>query len=182
MKKALIIIDMQKAFFANSALEKERIVLTNECNELSRAAREHQCPVFSLRTVHSPSRDTWTLNMLDDDKGYLFENDDDAEYVEGLDIEETIEIKKTRDSGFWQTDLLMRLRRKGIDTVVLCGVSTHSCVALTATDAYNANLRVELAIDAIASHDPAYHDSCLSMLSQEYRMKQLHNNEISWND
>lgn len=173
--KALIVVDMQRAFFANDELEKKRESLTRACNKLTNYALSRNCPIFMLRTLHTRDRKTWTLNMMDDNEGYLFDGDDDAQYIDGLNTFGTIEIIKTRDSGFWQTKLLSEIRSRSITNVVICGVSTHSCVAETAIDAYNANLRVELAVEAIASHDPRYHESTLSMLRQEYRMTLLEN-------
>lgn len=178
MNRALIVVDMQKAFFANSNLQKNKAKMIAACNQLIEEFKLNRLPIYMLRTVHNKTKETWTLNMLDDEEGYLFYGDDDSDYVKGLDIENKIEIIKTRDSGFWETNLLSSLRGNNIDCVVICGVSTHSCVALTAIDAYNANLRVELAVEAIASHDPRYHDTMLAMLHQEYRMKLRNNNEI----
>ena len=180
MKKALIVVDMQRAFFANESLEARRSELTKACNELIDRARAHDCSVFMLRTLHQRDRSTWSLNMLDDGQGYLLDGDQDGAYVDGLIVDKTKEIIKTRDSGFWQTDLLTHLRQNAITDVVICGVSTHTCVAETSSDAYSANLRVELAIDGIGTHDPAFHESTLALLKQEYRMKTLHNDEISW--
>lgn len=180
MKKALIVVDMQKAYFANEALERQRERLTATCNQLITSALDHAVPVFLLRTEHTRTRETWTLNMLDDDQGYLFAGDDDAAYVDGLETRGCTEVVKTRDSGFWQTDLLARLRQLSVDTVVLAGVSTHTCVAQTAADAYSANLRVELAVDAIATHDPKYHDAMLELLESEYRMKRLVADDVAW--
>ncbi|HXF53900.1 MAG TPA: isochorismatase family protein [Hyphomicrobiaceae bacterium] len=44
-------------------------------------------------------------------------------------------LEKTKASAFFQTPLLAYLVRQGIDTVVVCGVSTSGCVRATAVDA-----------------------------------------------
>lgn len=178
MSKALIIIDMQRAFFEQEPLLGQRVRLVEACNGLIRSAREHDMPVITLRTMHSHLRDTWTLNMLDDDRGFLFADDEDSSYLEGLDISGAHEIIKTRDSGFWGTKLEQYLREHDIDMVVLAGVSTHLCIYQTAQDAYNLNLRVELAADAIASERPELHDTFMDLLQQHYRMTTLHGAEL----
>lgn len=175
---ALLIIDMQNAYFNNSALDEHKTELIEACNELVAHAKQQSWPVFTIRTVHKKDKSTWTLNTLDDQSGYLFEDSTDAQIVDGLDTTGTTEVIKTRDSAFYGTDLLTQLRTRSIDQVILCGVSTHSCVMLTAADAYAANLRVILARDAICSHDPNYHTSTLEMLQQEYRQQSLSNTDI----
>lgn len=46
---------------------------------------------------------------------------------------EHVEVTKTRDSASFDTDLTARLEQLGVDHLLLCGVSTHSCVSQTAT-------------------------------------------------
>lgn len=166
---ALVIVDMQKAYFRNDALEAARDELTSTCNELIDQARRRDIPVFNVVTKHARDRSTWTLNMLDDGEGYLFEDDEDVEVVDGLQIEKAIEVVKTRDSAFFDTTLYEELKQRNIETVVIAGVSTHTCIFQTAADAYAHNLRVVLAGDAIASHEPSLHQGALDLLWQEYR-------------
>lgn len=177
-KTALLVIDMQNAYFNNSALEEHRSQLIYYCNKLITHAQQHSWPTFMVRTVHAKDTSTWTLNMLDDARGYLYDGDEDAQLVRGLKVNGTIKLPKTRDSAFYDTTLLTQLREREIERLVLCGVSTHSCIMLTAADAYAANLRVTLASDAIYSHDPRYHESTLEMLQQEYRQGLLTHDAI----
>lgn len=177
-KTALLVIDMQHAYFNNDALEERKTDLIAHCNELIEHAKKSSWPVYTIRTVHRRDTSTWSLNMLDDEDGYLFNGEKDADFVEGLATTNTIEVQKTRDSALFSTNLLTQLRTKGIEHVVLCGISTHLCVMLTAADVYAANIRVTLASDAIYSHDPKYHDSTLEMLQQEYRQKLLSSADI----
>lgn len=180
MKKlALVIIDMQKAYFNNDALEVKRETLTTACNELTANAKANDIPVFSVVTKHQKDGSTWTLNMIDDRAGYLFTGETDSEVVEGLDVTGAVTIVKTRDSAFYETELLEQLRQRDIETVVLAGVSTHTCVFQTAADAYARNIRVILARDAIASHDPGRHDSALDVLETEYRQASIANPKIA---
>ena len=109
--------------------------------------------------------------MLDDDQGFLFEGSEQAKNLQGLEIQEATEVIKLRDSAFWQTDLRDRLERDGVDSLVLAGVSSHTCIASTAADAYAANQRVWLASDAIASADPDFATTTLELLKKEYRQK-----------
>ena len=175
---ALLIIDMQKAYFHNDALKKREPELVAAVNELIDWARATDRPVFNVVTHHQRDRSTWTLNMLDDDKGYLFTDASDSDVVDGLKVSQAEMVVKTRDSAFHGTDLTKRLEAYGVDTIVLAGVSTHGCVLLTATDAYALNLRVIIASDAVATHDPRFHQPILDMLAQEYRQPSRSNREL----
>jgi nicotinamidase-related amidase len=46
-------------------------------------------------------------------------------------------LAKTKASGFFQSPLNAYLVREGIDTVVVCGVSTSGCVRATAVDSFS---------------------------------------------
>lgn len=176
---ALIIIDMQQAYFAAGELQDARERLIASCNELIDMARRAGRPVIFIRTAHARTPSTWTLNMRDDDQGYLFEGSDDVKLMEGLVSEEgDAHITKLRDSAFHATIFEQMLRELHIDTLILAGVSTHSCIMQTAADAYARNFRVILAEGAIGTHDSTYHESTLKMLSQEYRQVRASPSEL----
>lgn len=175
---ALLIIDMQKAFFEDGALGNRQEALVAACNSVIRDAREAGVATYVIRTEHQRDRSTWTLSMLDDDQGFLFSGTEQAEPVDGLEIEGLPELVKTRDSAFFGTDLLQRLRNLSVDTVVLAGVATHNCVAQTAADAYANNLRVVYATDAIASTNEEYAQNVLTVLTDEYRQQAMDAGEV----
>jgi nicotinamidase-related amidase len=58
---------------------------------------------------------------------------------------------KKRLSAFYGTELDTLLRALRVETVVLCGINTNTCVLCTAFDAFNRDLRVIVAGDAVAS-------------------------------
>jgi nicotinamidase-related amidase len=61
--------------------------------------------------------------------------------------EDTI-VRKPRYGAFFGTTLAQRLRQKGQDTVVVCGISLAGGVETTVRDAHNADLRSILVSDA----------------------------------
>lgn len=166
---ALLVIDMQNAFFEDEKLGAAQETLVAACNGLIVAARTGGAPVLLARTEHLRDRSTWTLSMLDDDQGFIFRGTHQAEFVEGLDVEGIETVTKTRDSAFFGTDLAERLRAQGVESVVLAGVSTHNCVAHTGADAFAQNFRVSYALDAIGSTNDDYAAAMLEILSVEYR-------------
>ncbi len=173
-RTALLVIDMQNSYFDFPELEEQREPVTEKVNELIRAAREGGCPIVLIRTQHERDRSTWTVNMQDDDQGFAYPGTEQAEYVAGLDTEDGVGLVKTRDSAFFDTDLAARLRNLGVSHLVLCGISTHSCVAQTAIDAFAHNFRAAVARDAVASENPDLSRALLAFLEDEMRQDVLH--------
>lgn len=171
LKPAVVIIDMQNAFFSAGPLQQLHERLVSRCNALHAWATARDIPVFRVRTEHRRDRSTWTLNMLEDDMGFLLAGDSDAASLSGLETEATIEVVKTRDSAFHQTALAGLLADRDVGVLVLAGVSSHTCVAATAADAYAHNLHVIFAEDAIASHRKELHEPALATLCDEYRLE-----------
>lgn len=176
---AVLVIDMQKAFFEDPALGRRQENTVRACNALIAAAKRENVNILLVKTEHERDKSTWTLNMLEDDQGFIFRGTDQAEFVPGLTTEGLPHLLKTRDSAFLGTDLLLRLRNWKADTIVLAGVSTHNCIAQTAADAFAHNIRVIYAADATASEDGNAAATVLDILSHEYRQRVLPLTEIT---
>ncbi|BBE24424.1 nicotinamidase [Arthrobacter sp. MN05-02] len=168
-RAALLIIDMQNAFFEDDMLADVQDSLVAACNALIDAARRGGSPVLVARTEHLPDRSTWTTSMLDDDQGFIFRGTHQAAIVDRLRVQGLETVTKTRDSAFFGTDLAERLRNHAVERLVLAGVSTHNCVAHTGADAFAHDFRVSYALDAIGSTNADYAAAMLEILSVEYR-------------
>lgn len=168
---ALVIIDMQDAYFKSPGLVSRKRRLVNAINRL--VAEHHQSGdlVFNIRTVHRRDKSTWTLNMLQDKQGFAFEDSKETRPIEGLELGGAHEIIKTRDSAFHGTDLLDRLRNDHVTAITLAGVSTHSCIFHTAAAAYAHNLTVTVAADAVGDEDEEMAAQALEYLRREYRQE-----------
>lgn len=177
MKTALLVIDLENAFFENGALAAERDRVVRACNELIAAARESDARVLLLRTEHERDGSTWTLSMLDDEQGFAFHGTEQAQLLPELDTEGLPQLVKRRDSAFWGTDLLQRLRTWEVEQLLLAGVSTHLCLAQTASDAYAHNFRVAFAGEAMGAETPERADAMLDVLLKEYRQTKLSQEE-----
>jgi nicotinamidase-related amidase len=64
-----------------------------------------------------------------------------------------LQVVKKRYSAFFGTQLDDIIRMHGIDMLVRAGVNTHACVRATAIDAYQRDLDVIIAREAVGSHD-----------------------------
>ena len=167
LRDALLLVDLQEAFFEAPELKRHRAEIVESANALYRAAQRAQVPVFVITTVHSRDRSTWTLSMLDDDQGYLFSGDPGTELVHELETEGTTRLEKSRDSAWFGTDLLLRIHNLGVDRVVIAGVSTHACIAQTTRDAYANNIRAAIVPDAIGDERPDHRETVLDQLVED---------------
>jgi nicotinamidase-related amidase len=168
---ALLVIDMQNAYFEDPALAAQQDQLVAACNELLEAFASNGHKALLIGTEHERDKSTWSLNMLDDDQGFIFRGSDQARFVSGLAVDGLPQLVKTRDSAFMGTDLLSRLRNWDVDEVVLAGVSTHNCIAQTGADAFARNIRVTYAEDATGSENVRAATDMLRILSAEYRQQ-----------
>jgi nicotinamidase-related amidase len=77
--------------------------------------------------------------------------------------DETIIAKKSY-SGFFKTELDEVLRGRGVDTIVVCGLTTECCVDGTVRDGYNLEYHVFLISDACACYGDDLHQAALRAL------------------
>src|SRR5690606_41609696 len=95
----------------------------------------------------------WTIDRHANDEGFACPGTAQAASVDELDTTDAVDITKTRDDAFHGTRLDEVLTELGVTHLLLGGVSTHSCVAATATSAFAHGYHVAIAGDAIASEN-----------------------------
>ena len=66
-------------------------------------------------------------------------------------------VRKVRVGAFSTTDLDAQLRERGVDTLILAGISTSGVVLSTVRDASDRDYRVVVLEDATADPDPEVH-------------------------
>ena len=67
-------------------------------------------------------------------------------------------VRKTRVGAFSTTDLHEQLRARGIDTLVLAGISTSGVVLSTVRDGHDRDYALYVLADASADPDPEIHE------------------------
>src|ERR1700736_1425508 len=76
-------------------------------------------------------------------------------------------IDKPGKGAFYQTDLEIMLRNRGIETLLVCGVTTEVCVNTTVREANDRGLRSIVLADCCASYFPEFHDVGLKMIKAQ---------------
>ena len=73
-----------------------------------------------------------------------------------------IVITKRQWGAFYGTELDLQLRRRGIDTIILCGISTTMGVESTARDAFERGYQQVFVEDAMAARGPEEHQATVA--------------------
>ena len=79
-------------------------------------------------------------------------------------------IEKTRYSAFYGTDLDARLKALGVDTLVVCGLTTECCVDSTVRDAFHHDYHAFVVADACAAYEHDLHEGALKSLELSYAL------------
>ncbi|HUD87367.1 MAG TPA: isochorismatase family cysteine hydrolase [Xanthobacteraceae bacterium] len=76
-------------------------------------------------------------------------------------------IDKPGKGAFYQTDIELMLRNRGIDTLFVAGVTTEVCVNTTVREANDRGFRCVVLSDCCASYFPQFHEAGLAMIKAQ---------------
>jgi maleamate amidohydrolase len=77
-------------------------------------------------------------------------------------------VTKQFPSAFFGTDLAQQLHGRGVDTVLVAGLTTSGCVRATALDALCHGFAPLVVSDACGDRDPKVHEANLFDLQAKY--------------
>lgn len=180
---ALLVVDMQVDFaspegaagLAGHNLSAVPQAVSN-AGRLAESARAAGVPVIFVRLETSPEQDSpaWIERVRrrgdTPEKALALcrAGTRGAELVLSPDAARDIVIGKQRYSAFVGTSLESILKERGLDTLVVCGLTTECCVDSTVRDAFQRDYHVFLAGDACASYDSALHEAALRSLEMHF--------------
>ena len=117
--------------------------------------------------MHVIAKKETMLNVISDESFSrpTLQSLDWAEFVpEIAPTPKDIIIDKKQWGAFYGTDLELQLRRRGIDTIVLCGIATDFGVESTARFAYEYGFQQIFAEDAMASRSDEQHNAAVNFI------------------
>ena len=142
MKPALLVIDVQKAFFEEDPVTVRSLESAVEyINEAIRFFRERDLPIVSI--LHK------------DEESGLVEGTPGFEMHESLDLlPSDLRIVKTYGNAFNKTSLAEDLRALGVDTVIITGFCAEFCILSTCRGAEDLDFTPILFRGSLASGFP----------------------------
>ncbi|WP_258084369.1 isochorismatase family protein [Thermococcus thermotolerans] len=173
---AVLAIDLQayfltpesRAFLPSAPRFVPRLV------EFYRAVEKLGVPIIFIRHFHRGDIMTrwWDGNMpRDDPLNELLE--------EFKPFARTVIEKRTYDA-FHGTDLEERLRKLGVETVVITGVMTHLCCETTAREAFVRGFNVVFPVDGTLTQNRLFHEATLRNLSHGFAVTPLLLEVLEW--
>jgi len=187
-RTALLVIDMQRDFLlpegyaAQAGLDIAPLVATiRPIEKLLAVGRKAGLLIVHTREGHVPDLSDCPPYKLErsrragaeiGSKGplgrLLIRGEVGHDFVEVLrPLEREIVIDKSGYSAFVHTGLQQMLTKRGIETLILTGVTTEVCVSSTLRTAIDLGYRCITVSDACASGDPDLHKAALAMIGVE---------------
>jgi len=159
-RTALLVIDLQRGIVAMPTGPRSSVEVVARAAQLAKALRAAGGTVILVRVTPSPDGKD-SLRPITDapaQAGGRALPPDWSEIVPELAPEATdIVITKRQWGAFYGTELDLQLRRRSIDTIVLCGISTSIGVESTARDAFERGYKQIFVEDAMAAREAAEH-------------------------
>ena len=178
-RTALLVIDIQRDFAApggfceraGSDLSTMEAAI-DAVQAIIPAARRAGLTLAFMRVITSDETDPPAMLRLMERRGraggaaLCRAGTEGAEYYRVRPEPGDIEVEKIRYDSFLETDLDAQLRARGIDTLIVTGVSTDCCVDSTARAAFQRDYDVFVVIDACAASLPHLHHGALAALER----------------
>jgi len=161
---ALVVIDLQKGIAGYPTQPHTAATVISNAAKLVKTFREKKMPVCLVHVTLSPET---ALKVKSDSTFTRTEPfpPDWAEFIpEIAPVATDIIIGKKQWGAFYGTDLELQLRRRGMDTIILCGIATDYGVESTARFAYEYGFNTVFAEDAMASHTKEQHECAVNFI------------------
>jgi nicotinamidase-related amidase len=187
-RTALLVIDMQRDFLlpegyaAQAGLDIVPLVATiRPIGKLLAVGRKAGLLIVHTREGHLPDLSDCPPYKLErsrragaeiGSKGplgrLLVRGEIGHDFVEAVrPLEQEVVIDKPGYSAFAHTGLQQVLTKRGIETLIMTGVTTEVCVSSTLRAAIDLGYRCITVSNACASGDPALHKAALAMIAVE---------------
>jgi nicotinamidase-related amidase len=157
---ALVLIDLQNGIVSRTLAPHSATNVVERSVQLAHACRAKGGPIVAVHVTFSADGADRLRQPVDEAMavppgGFPAGWSELAPEIAALDPEVT--ITKRQWGAFHGTELDLQLRRRGVTTIVLCGIATNFGVEMTAREAWQHGYNVVIAEDACSSMDLELH-------------------------
>ncbi|MCF7930266.1 MAG: cysteine hydrolase [Acholeplasmataceae bacterium] len=183
-KTALVIVDMQRDFcefggfgeaLGNDITPTKSIIPT--VRKILDAAREADMFIVHTREGHRPDmsdvpkakmRRFNSIGEVGPMGRILIRGEYGHDIVDELKpLKGEVVLDKPGKGAFYQTDLHSILQNKQIESLIVCGVTTHVCVHTTIREANDRGYECLMIEDGTAAFDPRDQEAAIRMINQQ---------------
>jgi nicotinamidase-related amidase len=160
---ALVVIDLQRGIVATPTVPNPLPDVVANASRLAQHFRTRQALVVLVRVDPGPGGILFPRPITDIERPRVNPGQDWAEILPELGPEAgDVIVTKHHPCAFNGTDLDIHLRRRGIGTIVLCGIATNIGVEATARIGFEYGYNLVFADDAMAARDAELHTMSVS--------------------
>jgi nicotinamidase-related amidase len=161
---ALLVIDLQGSLSQQTYPRTTDDVVASATGLIA-AARESGVMVIHVRAGNEPDGQDWIFAETDDDRPRRVWGPEDMLIDSRVEPREgDLVITKRQWGSFYDSGLELQLRRRGLDTLILCGIATNFAVESTARDGWERGFRLLFAEDAMAGLAPGDHEFAVARI------------------
>jgi len=174
VRPAVLVVDMNKAFvdsrfpLGSSEASAPAIAAMGPLLDTARGAGVPVIYTTTFSTPHQAVKGLWKGNGGDPNDPLLASEEAHEIAAEITPQAGDPVLPKARPSAFWQTGLADVLTFHGVDTIVVCGMSTSGCVRATVVDGFSHNYRVLVPEDCVADRGELSHKVNLFDMHMKY--------------
>jgi nicotinamidase-related amidase len=156
-RTALVVIDLQRGIVAREVAPYASREVVRRSAELARALRGAGGRVVLVRVAYAPDEGDRLRAPVDAGVPPAPMPPDWADLVPEVGEAGDLVITKHQWGAFYGTELDLQLRRRGITTLVMCGISTNFGVESTARDGWERGYAIVFVEDSMASFQAEAH-------------------------
>ena len=169
-RPALLVVDMIRGFTDSACplgCDCPEVVSANEI--LLTGFHQAGLPVFFTTVIYRSDEQATVFRSRVPALNVLTPDSDWVAVDPRLTVSETdVLVEKQWASAFHKTDLDQQLRERGVDSLVVTGLTTSGCVRASAVDALQYDYRVVVAREAVGDRNPDAHQANLFDLHAKY--------------
>jgi nicotinamidase-related amidase len=162
---ALVVIDLQRGIVAMPTFPRPAAEVIRNAAELVKAQRSGGGLVVRVRVTPSADGKDALHPLADAPPLVQHRPPDFADLVPEIDLQPSdLVITKRQWGAFHGTELDLQLRRRGVRTIVLCGISTSMGVESTARNAFELGYDQVFVEDACAARTAEEHANAVTRI------------------